>query len=63
MSFIAAIEDVHLKRGDVYIYGWLTVVAGTSEGGRRHEDRLITARRPAAMGGGLANDGVAAMGA
>ena len=29
------------------IYGWLTVVAGTGEGGRRHEDRPITACRPA----------------
>lgn len=33
------------------IYGWLTVVAGTGEGSRRHEDRLITARRPADLGG------------
>src|SRR6185437_679740 len=30
-----------------YIYGWLTVVSRTGEGGRRHEDCLITARRPA----------------
>jgi hypothetical protein len=33
------------------IYGWLTVVAGTGEGSRWHEDRLITARRPADMVG------------
>ena len=43
----AAVEEVHLKRSDVLIYGWWTVVAGTAEGGRRHEDRVITARRPA----------------
>jgi hypothetical protein len=36
-----------------YIYGWLTVVVGTGESGRRHEDRLITARRPAVMVGSL----------
>ena len=33
----------------MYKYGWLTMVAGTSEGGRRHEDRLITVRRLAGM--------------
>ena len=41
---------VPLKR-QAEIYGWLTVAAGTGEGGRRYEDRLITARRPAVLVG------------
>jgi hypothetical protein len=37
----AAVEDIHLDRGDVYIYGWLAVnwdVAGTAESG--HDTKI-----------------------
>jgi len=38
------------------MYGSLTVhwvIAGTAESGQRHEDPLVTARRPADLGGSL----------
>jgi hypothetical protein len=50
---IAADADIHSKGDDVWIYGQLTLnwaAAGTAESGQRHEDRLITARRPADLG-------------